>query len=534
MSLRRLAPLLPLLLLAACGRRETPAEAGRRTQTLLLGNGAEPQDLDPQIITAYTDDNIVLALFEGLTCIDERTSQAVPGIAESWEASADGMAYTFHLRPGARWSDGDPLTAADFVYSFKRILSPGLASDYSYILYPIRNAEAFNSGKLSDFSRVGVRALDARTLRIDLARPCPYLPALAAHPAWFPVHRATIEKFGADTRRGTDWTRPGNLVGDGPFVLKEWVPNSRIVVVRNPLYWDAAHNSLQSVVFYPNEDVAADKANFRAGQLHVTYDLLPDHIDFYRRTAPESLRIDPLSQTYYLQFNVTRPPLGDPRVRRALAWAIDRAALSRDVLRGSRRPAYALVPPDTAGYTPSAAVPTDFAGARRLLAAAGYPGGRGFPRLQVMMFTDALNSQVMEAIQQMWHRELGIDVELVNQDFRVYLDNRRTLSYQVALSRWFGDYDDPSTYLDLFKSASGNNQTGWADPAYDALNDRADRTSDTAARWQILHAAESRLLQEAPIAPLFYGARTYLIAPYVKGWVPSLLGIHRYQFVRLE
>jgi len=530
-----LAPVAAALLPGAgCARRETPAEAGRRTQTLLLGNGAEPQDLDPQICVTYTEYNILISLFEGLTCMDEKTSQPVPGVAERWEASADGLAYTFHLRADARWSNGDPLTADDFVFSFHRMLSPGLASEYSYLLYPIRNAEAFNSGKLSDFAAVGVRALDAHTLRLELGHPCPYLPALAAHQAWFPVHRATIEKFGRFDQRGTPWTRPGNFVGNGPFLVKEWSPNARIVVVKNPQYWDAAHNSLNAVVFFPNDNIATDEADFRAGQLHVTNDLLPDRIAHYRATAPETLRIDPFIQTYYLGFNVTRPPLNDPRVRQALARAIDRDAIARDVLQGSRQPAHAFTPPDTAGYTAAASQPSDFAAARRLLAEAGYPGGKDFPRLQVQMFTDAINTKVIEAIQQMWHRELGIEVALTNQDYRVYIDNERSLNYQISLMRWIGDYDDPSTFLGLYKSDCPNNWTGWKDASYDRLDDQAEATLDPTKRYALLQQAEARLLDQAPIAPIFYGTRTYLIRPYVKGWVPSLLGIHRYQYVHLE
>ncbi len=521
-------------LAAGCSRKETEAEAGRRAATLMIGNGSEPQDLDPQICTAYSDYNVLISLFEGLTCIDEATSQAVPGVAERWEASADGLTYTFHLRAGALWSNGDPVTASDFAYSFRRILSPRLASEYAYLLYPILNAEAFSSGKISDFGKVGIEAADPRTLRITLERPCPYLPALAAHQAWFPVHPATIEKFGAFERRGTAWTRPGNFVGNGAFVLKEWTPNSRLIAARNPRYWDAAHCRLEAVIFYPNDNIASDESSFRAGQLHMTWDLLPERIGHYRRTDPGELRIDPLSDSSFIRFNVTRPPLNDKRVRQALARGIDREAIARDVLYGSRRPAHALTPPDTGGYEPPAGIPTDFEGARRLLAEAGYPGGRGFPELQLQMNTDAINSKVFEAIQEMWRRELGIRVTLVNQDFRVWLDNLRTLSYQVSRSRWVGDYNDPSSFLELFRTGGGNNQTGWSSPEYDRLNDQADRTLDPAARREILRKAEALLLEEAPIAPVFYGARTYLIRPYVRGWVPSLLGIHRYQYVGLD
>src|SRR5580704_14271146 len=254
------AGLLFVFLPIGCAKRESPAEQGIRTQTLLLGNGAEPQDLDPNTCVLYTDDNVLMALFEGLTCIDEKTSQAVPGVSERWDVSPDGLIYTFHLRADAKWSDGDPVTADDFVYSFHRILSPGLASEYSYMLYFIRNAEAFNEGKISDFAQVGAKALDERTLQISLDHPCPFLPAVAANQSWFPVHRATIEKFGKMDQRGTLWTRPENFVGNGPFMLKEWSPNSRVVVVSNPFYWDAAHNHLNAIVFFPTDDIATDES----------------------------------------------------------------------------------------------------------------------------------------------------------------------------------------------------------------------------------------------------------------------------------
>lgn len=522
---------LAVLLAGGCGRSLTQAESARRSGTLLLGNGAEPQDLDPAVCTAFTDYNVLISIFEGLTCIDEGTSQPVPGAADRWEVSPDGLVYTFRIRQGARWSNGDPLTAADFVYSFRRTLSPALASEYAYMLFFIENAEAYSEGRIRDFSRVGAKAVDDRTLVIRLAHPCPFLPAVAAHQSWFPVHRPTIERFGAGERRGTAWTRPGNLVGNGPFVLQAWRPNDRIIVSRNPLYWDSARNALQSVVFFPNDSIPVDESDFRAGQLHVTYDLLPERIGHYRREAPQFLRVDPFSESYFLRFNVRRPPLDDRRVRQALARAIDRDAIARDVLYGSRTPAHALTPPNTAGYTAQAGIPTDFEGARRLLAEAGFPGGRNFPRLEIQMNADAINSKVMEAIQQMWLRELGIKVDLSSQDFRVYLDNQRTLAYQISRSRWVGDYDDPSTYLYMFETDSGNNETGWSNARYDRLVAESDRTADPSARYALLQRAEALLLDDAPIAPIFYGARTYLIQPYVKGWVPSLLGIHRYQYV---
>jgi oligopeptide transport system substrate-binding protein len=528
------AGLLAIFLATGCGKRESPAEAGIRTKTLLLGNGAEPQDLDPNTCTLYTDENVLMALFEGLTCIDEKTSQAVPGVAERWDASSDGLVYTFHLRADAKWSNGDPVTAGDFIYSFHRTLSPGLASEYSYMLYFIKNAEAFNDGRISDFGQVGVRAPDARTLQVTLEHPCPFLPAVAAHQSWYPVHRATIEKFGRMDQRNTLWTRPENFVGDGPFMMKEWSPNSRLVVVKNPLYWDDAHNHLNGIVFFPTDEIATDESNFRADQVHVTYQLLPDRIEHYRSEAPQFLRIDPFCETFFLDFNVSRPPLNDKRVRQALARAIDRAAIARDVLYGSRLPASSLVPPNTGGYTSESKIPTDFNAARQLLAAAGYPGGKNFPILEVQIRNDDIHRAVIEAIQEMWKRELGIQVTISSLEQKTWMANQTAKNYQIGGYRWIGDYDDPSTFLYLFKSDSGNNDSNWASASYDRLNDEADRTLDPVQRNALMQKAETLLLDEAPLAPIFYGSRTYLIQPYVKGWVPALLGVRRYQLIDLE
>lgn len=541
MRIRPTAPIVVLLaclslLLVACGRRETPVEAARATQTLILGNGAEPQDLDPQTSSAYTDYNILIALLEGLTVIDESTSQPVAGTAASWDISDDGRRYTFHLRPEARWSNGDPVTAADFVFSFQRILTPTLASDYSYMLYPIKNAEPYNTGALADFAQVGVKALDDRTLRIDLERPTPQLLALAAHQAWFPVHPPTVLAAGPIDRRGGGWTAPGKFVGNGAYVLAEWSPNQRIVVKRNARYWNhaATADGVQSVVFIPNDNLAADEAAFRTGQIHLTYDLLPDRIAHYRAENPAALRVDPLLETNFIRFNVRRPPLDDVRVRRALALAIDRESICNQLLQGSRIPARALTPPGTAGYTARAAVPDDVDAARRLLAEAGYPDGKDFPVLEVQMNSDTLNDRVYAAIQAMWKQNLGIDVRLVSLDFRVYLENQRTGAYDISRSRWIGDYNDPNTFLDMFVTDGGNNHTRWASPVYDRHIAAAADAAGADERYKHFQTAEELLLESAPITPLYHGTRTYLIHPDVQNWMPSLLGIHRYQTIRIR
>ena len=325
------------LLAAGCAHRETPAEAGIREQVLHLGNGSEPRDLDPHVVVSFNDFNIVLALFEGLTGIDERTSLPVPALAERWETSADGLVWRFHLRPDARWSNGDALTAQDCVFGIHRALSPQLASEYAYVLYPLKNAEAFNAGRVTDFTQVGVRAIDATTLAFTLERPAPYLASAATLPAWFPVHRASIEKLGRFDNRAVPWTRPENMVCNGPFILKEWTPGSRVVVGRNPHYWDARHVRLNGMVFYPIENAATQEAAFRAGQLHLTSDVPLSKIAAYRRDHPAVLRIDPFLDTAFLRLNVRRAPFTDRRVRQALARAIDRSALVRDVEGGVPR-----------------------------------------------------------------------------------------------------------------------------------------------------------------------------------------------------
>jgi oligopeptide transport system substrate-binding protein len=516
-----------------CAKRETPAAAGLRTKTLLIGNNAEPADLDPHAVDAYTDMIILAALFEGLTVLDERTSQALPGAAERWTVSPDGLVYTFHLRPGLRWSNGDPLTARDFAYSFQRVLNPALGGVSAYLLWPLKNAAAFNQGKTTEFSMVGAAPLDDRTLRLTLEHPVPHLPALAAHSAWLPVHRATLEKFGGVGRRGTAWTRPGNLVCNGPFSLAEWQPNARLTVAKNPHYWDAARTRLDRVVFFPIEKSEIEERNFRAGQLHLTYDLPASKIPVYQATQPSPLRIDPLLNVWYMNFNVAKPPLDNPRVRRALALAIDREAIARHVFNGARAAAGSFTPPDCGGYTARAAVRVDYAAARQLLVEAGFPGGKGLPVFPVQVQNDSNFPRIMETIQAMWQRELGVRCTIEPFEQRTWLQNQQSKLHTIGLMGWTADYPDPRTFLGLFVTAGGNNWTNWSSAEYDRLIAQSDQTAEAQARLEVLQKAEALLLEAAPVTPLSFGSRTYLAHPAVKNWAPSPLGLHRFQLVEL-
>jgi oligopeptide transport system substrate-binding protein len=357
---------------------------------------------------------------------------------------------------------------------------------------------------------------------------------LVALPPWYPVNPRVLERFGAAARRGTAWTRPGSLVGNGPFTLEEWVPNSRIVVARNAEYWNADAVTLRQIVFFPTESPDAEERDFRAGQLHVTYTLPVAKIAAYRRDAPERLRVDPFLQTFFLRFNVGRPPLDDPRVRRALSLAIDRDAIARTVLSSGYAPAHAFTPPDCGGYTATARVDLDTVLARILLGEAGHPGGKGIPAIEVQVRNDEVQPPVMEAIQEMWARELGIHVTLATLEQKTWLQNQQTLNYAISTAGWAGDFLDPVTFLDLFVTGGGNNWTGWGDGGYDRLIQQAAGASDPQARFGLFQSAEALLLEQGPVAPLYFGARAYLIEPSVKGWTPALLGYHRYAFVRLE
>ena len=521
------------LLLSGCTRRTTPVDEGIRTQTLLLGNGAEPQSLDAHLVTAYTDQNILLALFEGLCALDERSSQPVPAAAESWTVSEDGLTYTFHLRAGLKWSNGEPLTAADFVQAWRRALSPALASEYAYLLHPLKNAAALNAGTLTDLTQLGAAAPDDRTLRLTLERPTPYLPALTANPVWFPLNPRALAAGGGVDDRANRWTSL-SLVSNGPFTLEEWRANAHVKVTRNPHYWDAASVRLNAIIFYPTESPDTEERNFRAGQVHLTHALPPTKIATYREQNPAALRIDPFLQVIFLRFNTTRPPFDQPAVRRAFALTIDRDAITRSVLRGANPPALHFTPPDLVGYTSRTRLAPEFAQARGLLAQAGYPEGRGLPTLTLQVRNDAQQPGMAEVLQALWARELGVKLEIRTLEQKTWVQNQQALDYMISGAGWIGDFADPVTFLDLFTSTGGNNWTGWRDATYDDLIARASAETDPAARLELLQQVEARLLSEAPIAPVFFGAHAYLIHPAVRGWEPALLGFHQYKKVFLK
>lgn len=521
------------LLLAGCDKRTSNVEFGNANQHLFIGIGAAPEALDPQIVSGVTEHYVLLSLFEGLTTVHPETLAIEPGVARSWDVSEDGLRYTFHLDPEARWSNGDPVTAGDFLFSIERILSPALGAPYTYMLYSIRGAEAFNKGETEDFETVGVRAPDPRTLVIELERPTPYFLSLPTHFTWWPVHPPTILAHGSMTDRISKWTKPEHFVGNGPFALESRRLNHEILVRRNPHYRDRESVRLRAIHFLP-VNVATEERAFRADQLHITSSVPIPRIEWYRTHAPEALRFDPYLGIYYYLINTSREPLDDPRVRKALAYAIDRDQLVEHVLQAGQQPAYHFTPPDTAGYTARARLPYDPEQARSLLAEAGFPGGEGFPELEILFNTSESHRTVAVAIQQMWKEELGIEIGLFNQEWKAYLATRREGSFDIARAAWIGDYVDPNTFLGLMEGDSGNNHTRWKDAAYDALIAKAANEPDQARRFDYFQQAEARLMEAMPVIPIYFYVRSALIKGSVRGWHPNILDYHPYQDVHLE
>uniref|UniRef100_UPI00404ACB47 peptide ABC transporter substrate-binding protein n=1 Tax=Cephaloticoccus sp. TaxID=1985742 RepID=UPI00404ACB47 len=518
----------------ACSPRVTPVEAGIRTHTLLVGNAAEPGDLDPHLASILTDQIIVNTLFEGLTVLDEQTNRPLPAAAESWGISSDGLVWTFHLRADLKWSNGEALIADDFVQSWRRALNPAFAADNAWYLFPIKNAETYNAGQLAHFSDVGISTPNDRTIAITLERPTPYLPALVSLPAWFPLNPRSLEKFGALAQRGKPWTRPGNLVSNGAYQLTEWTPDVRIVLGKNLHHRDSARAQLEHIVFLPIAKPDDEERNYRAGQLHVTFNLPLTKIAPWRERAPNQLRIDSLLQSNFLRFNTTRAPFTDVRVRRALSLALDRELLARTVLQGSRLPAATITPPHTGAYVAPAGVPTDLDTARHLLAEAGYARGVGLPTLELMCRNDEIMPRLAEAIQAIWQQELGVAITISQVEQKTWIQNQQNLDYSVCMSAWTADFPDPVTFLELFVGEGSYNWTGWNRPKYDQLLTAASTETDETVRFTLLQKAETLLLQDAPVAPLFFGAQTYLLHPGVKGWTPSPLGFRRFQLISLE
>ena len=493
------------------GRMRTPRdrEVDRPLSPVLrLSQRNEPADLDPATAILPDEFFIIRALSEGLVTPAPDGGAVTLAAAQSWEASPDHLTWTFHLRPDGRWSNGDPVTADDFVASYRRLLTPATGAPKAGLFYPVKNARAFVAGEITDFSVVGLRASDAHTLVVTLGGPTPEFLAYAASGPWIP------ENPGAVARHGREWTRPENYVGNGPYLLTQWRPNQLIAVRKNPQYHGAADIRVEEIQFVRLDDDNTEERAYRSGEVDVTMTVPFSKLLSYVHEKDGDLHHAPLAETRYLAFNTLRPPLNDLRVRRALSLALDRDRLVTLVLHGGQIPAERLLapgiappgsqaagahsPPGTEGFSGDV---TDPAQARSLLAAAGFPGGRGFPRLELAGWN---NTPLLEAIQEMWKKELGIEVATTIREARVHIASLLSGKYDIGLVALIPDVADPLSVLEEFTTGSPNNYPHWSDPAYDRLVGSAAASVESAARNEQLRAAESRLLRDCPPRPALF------------------------------
>jgi oligopeptide transport system substrate-binding protein len=510
---------------SGCGRRETDVQRATRENLLLINNATEPAELDPQLTTGVPEARLQEALFEGLTQLDPGTLEVRPGVAERWDISPDQLTYTFHLRESARWSDGTPVTAEDFVAGIRRLLTPVLASDRVQEMYYLDNAEDFFKGKIQDFAQVGCRAVTPRTLELRLRFPKPFFLKSVARPTWYPIPRHVLEKFDAFNRRDSGWTRPENFVSNGPFRLREWRRRQFIDVEKSPTYWNRDTVKLSAVRYFAIESQGADEQAYRAGQLHKTH-VIPAHkVEVWRKENPDRLWSVLRSGTYFYGLNLRRPPFNDVRVRRAFALTVDRELLTKHVLGTGELPAYHFIVDGTGGYVSRTNLPYDPEGARRLLAEAGFPGGRGFPNVSILYNTTERHRTIAEAVQQMWRTELGVEVQLRNEEWGVYLASMDTGNFDVVRSGLLLEPYDPWTFLETYTTDFGFNRTGWSNAEYDRLVRTLEATVDPAQRMELAQQAEALLMQEVPIIPFHFYRENYLVHEDVKGWADSLMEV---------
>ncbi len=519
----------------ACSPRKTPAETAAENGTLLIGNAADPSSLDPSLTTGSGEYKILCGLFEGLVCADTKTLAVRPAAAKSWSVSEDGLKYVFKMDENAKWSDGSRVSAKDFEYAWKRILNPALGAEYASMLFVVKNAQSYNAGKVSA-DEVGVRAVGDDILEVRLERPVPYFTSMLYHNAFFPLPRKTLEKFGATQRRDTRWTRPQNIVCNGPFVLEKWSINDRVSLRRNPHFRAKERVFLNRVEFLPISNINTEDRAFRAGQLHITDSVAPSRLPSALKTAPETVRRDKWLGVYYYLVNTKNPPLDDHRVRRALAMSIDRRAIVETFLKAGQDAAFSFVPDGCDSYIlpKEKKLSEDVVAARKLLAEAGYPDGKNFPPIKITYNTSEQHKPIAEAVQQMWRKNLGIDVELYSLSWPAYLSARRNGEFDIARASWVGDYAAPESFLDIFVSTNGLNHSGYKSLAYDEKMSRARTAKTGVERRKFLAEAEALLLSETPIIPIYFYSKVYRISPLVRGWHANPLDHHNYLDVRLE
>ena len=493
------------------------------TATLIRGGGADPDSLDPQRARSVEAQTILRDLCEGLTTLD-KTAAPAPGVASEWSASPDGRTYTFKLRPDARWSNGDRVVAADFVAALRRLVDPATGSGYAQVVDVIVNASDIVAGKKPS-DALGVTAPADDTVVVQLNNPTPYLPGLLSHTSTCPVHRATL------AAHGDSFARPGTMVSNGAFVLKEWVQNSQILLTRNHHYWDDAHTRLDAVKYLLIADENAELTRYRAGELHVTAVVPRGQFDWIKANLGNELHISPQLNTYFYGFNLRRAPFGDqPGLRRALSLVIDREKLARLVLRVGELPAYGWVPPGVNHYNSQSfdykdtPMPERIAEAQRLYREAGYSATNPL-RFELRYNSAEVHTKLAVAIAAAWKETLGAQVRLTAVEFKSLLQDIDRGDVDVFRSSWVGDYNDAYTYLQYLKSDFGINLPHYRNPAYDLLLERAAREVDPAKRRDLLEQAERVALTDHPLMPIYFYVNKHLVKPEVDGWYDNIMNV---------
>ncbi|HQU08537.1 MAG TPA: peptide ABC transporter substrate-binding protein, partial [Opitutales bacterium] len=398
----------------------------------------------------------------------------------------------------------------------------------------MEHAQAYHCAAITDFNQVGVKATSDHTLEFTLAHPTPYFLLSLAQYFWYPIHAATIEAHGGIHNPQATWALPGRCVSNGPFILTQWEPWKVIELQPNPHYWNPAAVKLNGLKFYPFDDHHTEHRAFQAGQIHYVSRPAMDYIDQFKKDCPQALHIDEYLSSYYYRLNVSRPPLNDVRIRRALNLAIDRKAIVEKITRADEGAATRFTPTPFPNYPGSEGISYNPQQARQLLAEAGYPSGKGLPEIELLYNTSSNHQAIAEAIQDMWARELDVRCRLYNQEWRVYLGTLSQLNYEIARSQWIGAFVDPMAFLEIFTTAHSNNQTGWSSPQYDSLLESANRERNPHKRAQIMAEAEAILMNELPIIPVYWNTRTYLLDPRIRGWYPKLVDSRPYHTLWFE
>ncbi len=566
-----------------CGKAKGP-------RMFIINNGAEPQTLDPGLQKGVPEHRINICIFEGLTVYDGKDLSIKPGIAEKWDLSEDGTVYTFHLRD-AKWSNGEPVTAKDFEWSWKRVLDPALGAEYAAQIYDyLKNAKSYYGGASSDAAlrswagtaedkkldaaqglvdraqkrhvdglkklvetevknekvaallkaavdeaakrpdvgvdEVGVKAKDDKTLVVTLEASTPYFLDLAAFFTYFPVHRATVEKH------GSAWTKPENSVCNGPYRMKEWKIKEYILLEKNAAYWDAAHVNDQPIKLLPVEETNTAFNMYEKKTIDWLTDVPREYIDELMKRP--DYHSGPFFTVYFYGFNCKKGATQDKRVRRALSLAIDKQEIVKHITMAGEAPALSIVPSGIPGYVPATMAAFNVAEARKLLAEAGFPEGKGFPKIEILYNTQESHKKIASAIQEMWRTNLGIETDLRNVEWKIYLDMQSKLQFDVIRRGWVGDYTDPNTFIDMFMKDNGNNNTGWGNATYDKLVTEAARERDPKKRMGILRDAEAILLEEQPIVPLYFYVTKNMWRADVTGLYDNVRDTHPLQGARVS